>query len=603
MSIKKWRPFLIVFIFLLLFSGLVARLWQVQLDQPHAFGSKEIDLIHQADEQQRQSFLVDSGRGTIYDRQGLALTGERDYHVIVFPLIRKAHHFYAEELNDIAEMLGWTGEQLLQQLRELDQPQMLRSGTKAAPITVTEAQAAHIQRLKIPGIHALYSEQDRYAIDRLAHHVLGTVEFNPERVKPHFSDGRYELTDATGLSGLEDSFEAFLHRSGVNRLSYTVDGKGTPLIGKRTEWINTLDSSEDDAKSIVTTLDADIQRIVEEAMDQPKAREDLQEEAGTAIGDGAAVVLDIANGDVLAMASRPKEGEATEELPAGVNRALIPMEAGSIFKTVIAVAALDQELVRPEEGFYCDGKLDEYNLPCWTFDQGGHGHLTFAEAFAESCNVVFGLLATEVGGDMIETYAHQLGLGRKVGWTGDVYHDDAFAQFPEEKAGQLFHDEQSKQDGYALAQTGIGQRDVKITPLQVANMIVALFHPGKLPHPRVVSELNYTNGDPYFYFEPQIEAQDTPIKAETLQMVRELMLGVVTDGTATDELSDTVWSLGGKTGTAQVGDTGKEHRWMIGYGPVENPQYAVAVVSRHENTVSSNHFAVFRAIMDGLAGQ
>src|SRR5690606_6475127 len=104
------------------------------------------------------------------------------------------------------------------------------------------------------------------------------------------------------------------------------------------------------------------------------------------------------------------------------------------------------------------------------------------------------------------------GLGEKVGWQGDVYHDDVFVQLPEEAAGQIFHDESAAQDGYALAQTGIGQRDVRMTPLQAANMVVSLFHPGQLLHPRVVSEIQYANGDPYFRFEPSVESVDKPIK-------------------------------------------------------------------------------------------
>lgn len=604
MRINKWRPYFIGFLFLLLFGGLVARVLQVQLLEPQAFGPREIDLVTKANEQQNQSFLVDSGRGTIYDRHGFALTGERDYHVIVFPLIRKEHTVYEEQLSEIADILGWSDEQLLGQLRQVDQPQTLKSADTGEAVTVTEAQAEQIQELQVPGIHALYSEEDRYAPDRLAHHLLGTIGLNPDRIKQDFADeletGQYELTDAVGLRGLESSFEYFLHNSGVNRLTYTVDGTGHPLNGKKTEWINSLESEGDSAKSLVTTLDADIQRIVEQALDQSSSSGE-SEPGAKGIKDGAAVVLDIATGDVLAMVSRPREGTGEEELPGWVNRALQPIEPGSIFKTVVAVAALDQGLVRREDEFYCDGKLDEYNLPCWTIDRGGHGHLTFADAYAESCNVVFGQLAAKLGGETIETYAKKLGLGQTVGWRGDVYHDDAFVQLAAEEAGQIFHDEGAKHDGYALAQTGIGQRDVRVTPLQAVNMVVSLFHPGKLLHPRVVSDIKYANGDPYFSFELSAESLEAPVKAETLQTVRELMTRVVTDGTATSRLSGAVWSLGGKTGTAQIAKTGKEHKWMIGYGPVEKPQYAVAVVAREVSGDDQTHLDVFRAIMDGLA--
>lgn len=588
MYIKKWRPYLIVLLFLLLFGGLIVRLLHVQLIEPRAFGLREVDLVTNAVQQQSQSFLVDSGRGTIYDRNGVALTGERDYHVIVFPLIQQEQPLYESELGEIAEILGWTEEQLLQQLQDVEQPQILQSPHTQHPVTVTEAEAERIQNLQVPGIHALYSEADRFATNRLAHHLLGTVAPNPE----HDSrDAEANAPDIVGIRGLEKSFDPFLHDLAVNHLSYAVDGQGKSLNGKKTEWVNSSTADHSDTKSVETTVDADVQRIVEQAMDR---------EAG-GIDDGAAVLLDIATGDVLAMASRPTQGEAGDELPSWANRALLPVEPGSIFKTVIAVAALDQGLVSPDAPFHCDGKLDEYNLPCWTFDEGGHGHLTFAEAYAESCNVVFGMLATQLGGDTIESYAHKLGLGTTVGWRGDVYHNDAFVQLPEEDAGQLFHDDASKRDGYALAQTGIGQRDVRVTPLQAAYMVVSLFHPEKRLYPRVVQTINYANGDPYFSFPVKEERHDDPIKPETLQTVRELMQDVVTDGTATHHLADAAWPLGGKTGTAQIGETGNAHRWMIGYAPAENPQYAIAVVSRNEAGDNGTHMHVFRAIVDGLA--
>lgn len=597
------RHYALIFIILLLFGGLSARLAQIQLWEPHAYGPQAVDLIVKAAQGQSESFLVDSGRGTIYDRHGHALTGERDYHVIVFPLIRQASPLYEEQLRELAVILGWTDEQLLRQLRHADQPQLLSSENSGDVVTVTEWEAEQIQRLRIPGVHALLSERDRYASNRIAHHLLGTIGIAPEQVKRDFPDeweaGQYDETDAIGLRGLEAAFEPFLHNAGVNHLTYTVDGKGRPLNGEQTAWVNTLKTGDDEVKSLVTTIDAEVQDIVEKAMDETPTASG--EKSGTRIHDGAAVVLDIASGDILAMASRPREGEGADGLPGWVNRALQPVEAGSIFKTAVAVAALNEGLVTSGDVFVCDGELEAYNLSCWTNDEGGHGQLTFAEAFADSCNVVFGKLAVELGGETIASYARKLGLGRTVGWQGTVYRDDTFAQMPEEEAGQIFHDEHAVQDVYALAQTGIGQRDVRVTPLQAANMVAALFHPGELPRPRVVSAIQYASGDPYFDFSPIMEPISERVKEETLRTVRELMLGVVDDGTASSRLSDAVWSLGGKTGTAEIANKeGKTHKWMVGYGPAEAPEYAVAVVAREASGDGVPHLDTFRAIMDGL---
>lgn len=585
------RTVVLAILLFTMFAALIVRLLHIQVWEPEAFGTGHVDLLTQANEQQTQVFLADSGRGTIYDRRGAALTGERDYHIIVFPLARPI-----DRLTELSAILGWTEEALQGALREIDQPQFLKDTKTGRPIAVSEAQARAIQDLNIPGVHALYSEGDRYAPNRLAHHLLGTIRFNTE-AKQGIESGEGVSTGAVGSRGLEKSFDPFLRVSGVNRVTYAVDGAGKPLSGDQTEWENTLALGSESPKSLVTSVDAQIQQIVEQALDQSSSAAPLSRRG---VSDGAAVVLDIASGDVLAMASRPHEGEKGEDgLPGEANRALLAMEPGSIFKTVIAVAALDQGIVRREDEFFCDGKLHAYNLPCWTLGEGGHGHLTFADAYAESCNVVFGELAVQLGGDTIAEYADKLGIGHKIGWEGQVYHDQQFAQLPEEEAGQLFHDKRDRHDRYALAQTGIGQRDVRVTPLQAANMVVSLFHPGKLHHPRVVSEIQYDNGDPYFTFEPQVQQTDNPIKSDTLQTVRQLMIEVVQSGTASP-LSDAEWKLGGKTGTAQVAKTGKEHKWMIGFGPLDKPQYAVAVVSRYSEGGEA-HLDTFQAIMDGLA--
>lgn len=602
LRIKKWRPYVICLIFLVLFSVLVVRLLQIQVVEPHDFGLRAVDLVAKAREQQHQTLLVDSGRGTIYDRHGEALTGERNYRVVVFPFSQYAQTDDQVQLDQLATILGWTKEGLLQQWREIDQPQTLRSAETGEAIVVTEAQAVQIEALAVPGIHAFYSEGDRYAMDRPAHHLLGTIGRDRERLQDHLTDEvlTEKRISAVGLRGLEASFDTFLRHEGAHRLTYAVDGSGHPLYGKKTEAVNTLHSGGDEAKSLVTTLDTDLQRMVERAMDDPNPA--FHSESGIErITDGAAVVLDISNGDVLAMVSRPLETASDAEWPGWVNRALMPMEPGSIFKTVVAAAALDMGIVSEDDEFHCDGMLDVYNVPCWTLDQGGHGTISFADAYAESCNVVFAQLAADIGGEGLEDYAKKLGLGQKVSWTGSVYHDEDFMQLHEEQAGQIFHPESTKSDGFVLAQTGIGQRDVRVTPLQAANMVVSLFHPGELLHPRVVSDIQYANGDPYFHFVPRSDVLDVPIKEEVLTTIRELMTDVVSDGTATAGLSEADWSLGGKTGTAQISDTGKENHWVIGYGPAENPQYAVAVVNRAVSGHHTTHLDVFRTIMDGLA--
>jgi len=244
--------------------------------------------------------------------------------------------------------------------------------------------------------------------------------------------------------------------------------------------------------------------------------------------------------------------------------------------------------------------LGKYGLSCWK--QGGHGHVTLAEAFAQSCNVAFAALSERLTPEQIADTARRLGLGQTVGWQGEV-GGELFRQLDGEEPGQFFSGSLSAVDGGAMAQTAIGQRDVRITPLQAANMMLTVLNRGQVVRPRAVSEINYRNGIALRRFAPQtLIDRSEGISAATAATLQQWMRNVVTSGTGW-RLNGSAWPLAGKTGTAQIPLPGGEgeNEWFVGYGPADRPRYAAAVMIR-KPLEDAEHTAVivFGEIMDML---
>lgn len=187
-------------------------------------------------------------------------------------------------------------------------------------------------------------------------------------------------------------------------------------------------------------------------------------------------------------------------------------------------------------------------------------------------------------------------------WNGKVFHDPSFAQLAEEQTGLIFADSTNKKDEGVLVQTGIGQRDVRMTPVQATNMITSVFHQGKTMEPRLVKEIKDAEGRMLFRFREQTIEGAKPLKPETAASVKALMRQVVTDGTASS-LKNATWSLAGKTGTAQIGvDKDRYNKWMIGFGPVETPRYSVAVLLRSVDDAGDQRaIKIFEKVMNNLA--
>jgi penicillin-binding protein 4B len=254
---------------------------------------------------------------------------------------------------------------------------------------------------------------------------------------------------------------------------------------------------------------------------------------------------------------------------------------GSIFKTVVAAAAIDQSLDDPARLFNCSVKINgepetKYN----------YGMLSFTDSFARSCNRTFGELAKElqkIDKNLLEEYAEKLSLTGTVGWRGEVYHTDNFKQLTEEDKGRVFLTEEAKKDPNYAAMSGIGQHEVRATPLAVANMMATIARGGKKEMVRTASKIEYKNGTTMVNFNNKVLSGDT-ISPYTAMKLQKLLREVVVNPNGTGKwFQDLPYEVAGKSGTAETGkyanDKQLHNKWFAGYFPYQNPKYALVAVN------------------------
>ena len=313
----------------------------------------------------------------------------------------------------------------------------------------------------------------------------------------------------------------------------------------------------------------------------------VQQAAWDGLGNqnGAAVALDPKTGKILAMASTPgwdpnalashdsteaseayKNLEAADGKPA-YNRAiggnLYP--PGSTFKVLVAAAALESGDYDPDSQLNGPATLD---LPQTTATIGNShpgacrngGKPTLADSLAESCNTSFASLGMDLGEDAIAKQAEKFGFGEDL----EIPLNVTPSSFP------------SDLNPPQLAQSSLGQYEVRSTPLQMAMMTAGIANGGKMMKPQLVDRvLNANTLEPISETRPS--QMSRAVSGDTADKLTEMMTGVVDDGTASvAKMGDT--KVAAKTGTAQHAKGAAPHAWFISFAPADDPQIAVAVV-------------------------
>jgi penicillin-binding protein 2 len=524
-------------------------------------------------------------RGPLLDRHGRPLVENRPS----FNLLLSSEQ--SQDLDDsvarLAQALGLGEAAIRERLarrRTPYDPVLVKADASLEEVAVLEA-----RRFELPEASVQVVPVRSYPLAAAAAHALGRVGEVTQRQldSPAFAD--LKAGDLVGQAGLEAQYNrALMGRDGFRRVIVTSRGRE-------------MDEAErlppTDGPSLTLTLDADLQRAMERAF-QGRA--------------GAAVALDPQTGEVLALTSSPaydpnqftmgieparwNELSRDPETPL-MNRVIQGQYApGSLFKIVMALAALGEGVVTPERSFYCPGYLTIYDNLFRCNKADGHGMVNLRRALAHSCNVYFYQVGVLLEIDRIARWAKRLGLGAPSG-----------VDLPHEAAG-LVPSPEWKQRTQRLpwyagetVSVAIGQGQLMITPLQAARMVAAVANGGKLVRPRLVKALG---GQRVVAAPPE----DLGLSPERLAVVRAGLCAVVNEhGTGWRARMDSV-AVCGKTGSAQVvsharlaragaAPNWQPHGWFVAYAPAEQARIALAVIVEHGGSGGEAAAPVAREIL------
>ena len=436
-----------------------------------------------------------------------------------------------------------------------------------------------------PGLKLLVEPTREYLGAPYLSHVLGYVGPISQEEYEELIDQGYLFQDYTGKSGVELTYESLLRgRPGKKLIEVDALGRELNVISER----RSLDGS-----NLVLTIDLDLQKVVQET---------LQEY--TADGDNAAaIVMDIDNGDILAMVSLPGfdnnafSGPLSDDDLAAiidapgkplVNHALAERyPPGSTFKAIVGAAALQEGIAHTGTTITSRGYItveNEYdpNVVTPFYDWSALGELDFYDGIAMSSNVYFYYLAggkadegiPGLGEARVAKYARAFGLGAPTG-----------IDLPVESAG-LVPDAQWKEetfgDPWFLGDTynfGIGQGYLSATPMQIITAVSAIGNGGKVVRPHLLQEVQDSHGNVLQRFEKSVRGI-VPVEPKYLQIVKEAMRESVTRGVAQGAAVPGL-EVAGKTGTAEFGParpgSQETHGWFVGFAPYDEPEVAVVV--------------------------
>lgn len=588
------RRFIVVSVIaIVLFGILILRLWYLQIVNDERYRALS--------ERNRTRFIhIDAPRGTMYDRNGVMLVDSRPAFTV--SVLRQEVSDRQALFGRLSQLLGieprqfearWRAGQIVPDY----QPLPLLEDIDRATMEIVQEHG-----IELPGVIVEGKPLRAYPQGPVAPHLLGYLgEVTEEDLRrPEFSG--YRPRNLVGKTGLERLFEEKLRGEDGYRL-IEVNVRGRELRQLTTQ-------KPSPGQRLTLTLDAKVQQAGEKAF-----------------GDqaGAAVALDVRNGDVLAFINRPAFDPA--QFARGINgsewRALTedprhPMQnrvlrgqypPGSTFKIAVALAALEAGIATPDTSVSCSGgiTLGSHEFRCW--NKGGHGAVSLHRALKESCDVYFYRIGMQLGIDRIAAMCHRMGLGQPVGFpTGS------------ERSG-LIPDREWKRKRFGTdwynGETvicSIGQGYVLATPLQLATMMATVANGGTVWKPQVVKRVESLQGDQVWTPEPE-KVTESKWSPNHLRAVRSALEAVVNEpgGTAYRNRLPEV-RFAGKTGTAQVvgrkgdkaADTSKyehrDHALFVAYAPAVAPEIAVAVVVEHGGHGGSAAAPVAKAMFEAYFG-
>ena len=567
----KRRTIPLAFGVTIIFCLLILRLWYLQI--------LYVDEYRALSENNRLRFLpVAASRGALMDRNGTVIVRNRpSFSLALIP----------QEITDVEAMLDRLASLLGLDRAELEERwQKTRGRARYYPVVVAtnitrdQVEIVEENRLRLAGVEISMKPVREYNFKQSAAHLLGYIGEVSEKELDSEAYLDYNPGDYVGKNGIEKAWEAELHGEDGGR-QLEVDSRGRVL--------RVLNESQPTVgNSLVLTIDQRLQQAAERAFGSHA---------------GAAVVMDVTNGEILAFVSSPTFDPAlfAGKIPTDIwekylndkrhplqNKALSGQyPPGSTFKMITALAGLEAGAINESTTVHCDGtyEMGSGKFRCWS--RAGHGSVNLRRSLKESCDVYYYHLGERLGIDRLAAMCRRFGLGETMG-----------IGLPGEKKGLIPTTEwKLKRFGRRWVPgdtppAAIGQGYVLMTPIQMVSMVATIANEGTVFRPRLVKQLVDADGKVLKEFVPEILGR-VGASVANFKKVKQGLYAVVNDAGGTGaaaRVSDL--KVAGKTGTSQVVKLREDrkrrmayeyqdHALFTAFAPYDKPEVAVAVVVEH----------------------
>ncbi|MBR2682587.1 MAG: penicillin-binding protein 2 [Atopobiaceae bacterium] len=599
-----------------IFSGtiigvLLMRLWSMQL-----VSSDEYEK--QAESNRTRTVTTTAPRGRILDRDGNELVTNRPCLAVA------AKSDVVDDEIEMQLLANLIGMPYLAVRRKIQDQSEGAQSKRTVAVDVSRRVVAYIDEhpYLFEGVDVEQRTERLYPNGSLAAHVLGyTGVISSEQLEqsesPRNLEGiKYSAGDIVGQSGVESQYESVLQGIRGEQVVY-VDAYGSVLDSS-----TSIDPQS--GSDIVLTINSKFQRAAEESL--ARVVKMVSERDQVDCKAGCAIVLDVTNGEVLALASAPTFNPSVftggisyddwERLSSEksayplLNRAVSGLyPSGSVIKPLGTLAALNYGIANEKTEFYCDGYWtglsEESGQYCW--DTSGHGTMNLRNGIVYSCDVVFyeigkGFYYSDNPTGLQDTY-RAWGLGEKTG-----------IDLPSEEAGRVpdaewkwnyfdtYTDDQRSWQGGDMTNLSIGQGDLLVTPIQMACVYSGIATRGTIWRPHVLKSVFSASGEgTVIEHSPEISHSITE-KKEYFDLVFSGLEGVIYEESPaqTSHFVNLSQTVAGKTGSAERYSDQQATGWFIAFVPEENPKYAVASMVENGGYGSTNAMYVVRDIMGAI---
>ena len=581
------RMFVIGAAKLIVFSGIVARLFSLQIND----NKKYLTL---SDKNRIREWKLPPTRGEIVDYFGNIIAGNlKVYQLHIIPEQVENFNYLLSRLKTLLEL---TDKKIAKILKSKNQKKPWESIIVAENLSWVQFLKINNYMHDLVGVKPVMTISRNYPFSEIYTHVLGYVSQPNENdiLENETIQERFVTGMKVGKLGLEKRLENYL--IGTNDIQrYEVNA-----YGKR---INQLEHQRGQHGSkIRLTVDTEIQKLSAKLL---------------ANKAGSISVMDIYTGDVLAMYSSPSYdpnlflfGISNDDWQLIRNNSLKPLinktlsglySPGSTIKPIVALSALENKTVNESFKVRCTGKTELYGQTFHCWKEKGHGLVNLKDAMKQSCDTYFYEIARILGVDKLKITAEKFGLGKKV--LGEYFENEKQGLFP-----NTIWKKNNLGKGWVLGETlitGIGQGYTQTTPLQLCLMTAQIANGGYKISPKIIvnnKPLNFLEAKKNMELTSSIDPNLQLIKDEkNLKIVQKAMFSSTNEIRGTSyrsRIDDPKYQFAGKTGTAQVKRISKrereldlkieqipyndrDHALYVAYGPYVNPRYAISIIVEH----------------------